>query len=135
MLRKLKINEQQGFTLIELMIVIAIIGVLAAIAIPNLIAYRDRAYCGRTESDAQNTLAAISTYFSDPANILMPSIQTLIDENDLSLNNEATNVSTTPTAGGGTAVTITVQVSDGSGRCPRGTDYTVSMGGDMGSWN
>ena len=135
MLRKLKINDQQGFTIIELMIVIAIICVLAAIAIPNFLAYRDKAYCKRTESDDQNTIAAISAYFSDPKNIQMPSIQTLIDDNDLSLNNDATNVFTTPTAGSYAAVTITVQVSDGSGRCPRGTDYTVSMGGDTGSWN
>ena len=38
-----KLNNRKGFTLIELMIVIAIIGILVTIFIPNLIAYRERA--------------------------------------------------------------------------------------------
>jgi len=65
MLQKLRKNDQKGFTLIELMIVIAIIGILAAIAIPNFLAYRTRGQNSAAKAAAKNFYNTALAYFAD----------------------------------------------------------------------
>jgi type IV pilus assembly protein PilA len=54
---KKMLKNKKGFTLIELMIVVAIIGILAAIAIPNFMNYQ----CKAKQSEAKSSLGNIRT--------------------------------------------------------------------------
>jgi prepilin-type N-terminal cleavage/methylation domain-containing protein len=65
MLSKFANKDEKGFTLIELMIVIAIIGILAAIAIPQFSAYRTRSFNAAANGDLRNLATAQEAYFVD----------------------------------------------------------------------
>jgi type IV pilus assembly protein PilA len=124
MLQKIRGNSK-GFTLIELMIVIAIIGILAAIAIPNFIAYRNKAFCSAAESDANHIASAIADYFAVPSRTDAPDSDPTTATTAGGLGMELTNANTGLVGQNVQAMTITV--TDGSARCP--DDYQQSVEG------
>jgi type IV pilus assembly protein PilA len=60
-----RIKGNQGFTLIELMIVVAIIGILAAIAIPNFMTYQAKARQSEAKIGLGGIFTSATTYFAE----------------------------------------------------------------------
>lgn len=62
-INRMQLRDQRGFTLVELLIVVAIIAILAAIAIPQYQKYRKNAAVASLQSDAKNCLnTAVADY-------------------------------------------------------------------------
>ena len=59
------LKNQKGFTLIELMIVVAIIGILAAIALPKFAQMLEKARAGQTKGNVGALRSAASIYYGD----------------------------------------------------------------------
>ena len=109
-------------------IVVTTLGILAAIAIPNFVAYRNKAFCSKVESAANNTVAAMNDYYSDPNNTGLPTLNELADVAGYSpIENVTIDIS-------GTEYDPVITVFDNSEKCPRGRYLVINQENFPGEW-
>jgi type IV pilus assembly protein PilA len=132
---KQALKGPQGFTLIELMIVVAIVGILAAVAIPNFMSYQAKARQSEAKVVLGGTfIAAASVFFSEHGTYVITSIT------DLGFHPIGTprysywfDVSGTPTAiPGGSTATVPCDVnSSPAGVLSTGPSFTAAARGNL----
>lgn len=75
-----KRKKQAGFTLVELMVVVAIIAVLTAMAIPQFTSAADKAKIAKEKSDIQTLTNATQLYLIDKNTEVAPTVESLYEE-------------------------------------------------------
>jgi type IV pilus assembly protein PilA len=138
-------HGEGGFTLVELLVVMLILGLLAAIAIPSFFNQRDKARDADAKADARTAQTAIETYATDHngsyANAdadALRAIEATLNDADFEVQSQAEDYTITATSSTGNTFTITRNSegqtsfdceTENEGGCPSGGDWGGTGGG------
>ena len=74
-----RLQGSAGFTLVELIVVIAVLGILAGIAIPRITGVRDKAEISAVKSDLRNIQSGLEMYFAETGNTTLSAVSDVED--------------------------------------------------------